>query len=81
MNDATHARLVYQALYNVAPDLEEESLDPEVRFDEQFEFDETDFARFVAELHRLTGVTIPHQDYPELATLANAVAYLERRHG
>jgi acyl carrier protein len=68
---------VRSALYAIAPDIEGEPLQPEVRYRDQFEFDSMDLLRYVIELHRRTGVDIPEADYPRLETLAGAVAYLQ----
>jgi len=72
-------RQVRAALYAIAPDLESEPLDANVRYRDQFEFDSMDFLRYVIELHRLTGVNIPESDYPRLETQAGAVAYLRQK--
>lgn len=72
-------RHVLAALYAIAPDLQGEPLDPDARYRDQFEFDSMDFLRYVIELHRLTGVTIPESDYPRLETRAGAVAYLRQK--
>lgn len=76
MNNIDLAHVVRGALYAVAPDLEDEPLDPQLRFRDQFEFDSMDFNRYIVELHRRTGLDIPERDYPRLETLAGAVAYL-----
>ena len=68
--------LVKRKLYEVAPDLEGEAIDPNLRFNEQFEFDSMDFLNLVAGLHRDTGLDLPEKDYPRLMTLASAVEYL-----
>ena len=69
-------RIVKDALYAVAPDLEGEPIDPDLPFNEQFEFDSMDFLNFVIGLNRATGLALPEKDYPRLATLASASAYL-----
>jgi len=67
------------ALYAIAPDIEGESIDGQVRFRDQFEFDSMDFLRFIMELHRLTGLDIPESDYPRLQALDSGVAYLREK--
>jgi acyl carrier protein len=73
------AELVKRILFDVAPDLAGEAIDPKVRFNEQFEFDSMDFLNFVAGLHRATGLELPEKDYPRLATLEGAVGYLAEK--
>lgn len=79
MNDDHFEQQVRVALYAIAPDIEGEPLDADVRYRDQFEFDSMDFLRFVMELHRSTGVDIPEGDYPRLQTLNGGVAYLREK--
>ena len=71
--------LVKRTLYEVAPDLEAEPLDPKRSFNEQFEFDSMDFLKFITGLHQATGLTLPEKDYPRLVSLELAVAYLSEK--
>jgi acyl carrier protein len=73
------AELVTNALYEVAPDLKGDPLDPAEKFNVQFEFDSMDFLRFVASLHRATGLELPERDYPRLMSLESAVGYLAEK--
>lgn len=79
MSNTNLEKMVREALYAIAPDLEGEQIDPALRYRDQFEFDSMDFLHFVMELHRLTGVEIPESDYAKVETLAGAVAYLTDR--
>lgn len=79
MNDDHFEQQVRAALYAIAPDIEGEPLDVDVRYRDQFEFDSMDFLRFVMELHRSTGVDIPEGDYPRLQTLNGGIAYLREK--
>jgi acyl carrier protein len=79
MNKEQLADLVKRTLYEVAPDLESEPLDPNARFNEQFEFDSMDFLNFITGLHRATGLELPEKDYPRLSSQESAVAYLAEK--
>ncbi len=79
MSDDELKELVTHALFGVAPDLEGETIDPEESFRDQFEIDSMDLLNFIIRLHEATGVDIPEKDYPQLATLSGAVAYLKAR--
>lgn len=68
--------LIVKTLCEVAPDLKGEPVDPKKRFNEQFEFDSMDFLNYIVGLHRATGLELPERDYPRLATLDGAIAYL-----
>lgn len=79
MTDAELTDLVKKALYAVAPDIEDQPIDPEKSFRGQFEIDSMDFLNFVINLHKATGVDILERDYPNLQTLSGAIAFLHQR--
>lgn len=79
MNDRETGELVKRALFEVAPDLEDEIIDPEIPFRDQFDFDSMDFLNFVIGIHETTGVEIPEADYPQLTSLKDCVSYLRTR--
>lgn len=67
------------ALGDVAPEADLSQLDPREDLREQLEIDSMDLLNLAIGVHRRTGVEIPEADYPKLATLDSAVAYLETR--
>jgi acyl carrier protein len=71
--------IVLEALSEVAPELEPESLDPQAELRSQLDLDSMDFLNFVLGLHKALGVDIPEADYRKLATLDACVAYLAAR--
>lgn len=73
--------LARRALFEVAPDLEGETVNPDESFRDQFEIDSMDLLNFIIKLHEATDVEIPEKDYPQLATLSGVVAYLKTRLG
>jgi acyl carrier protein len=79
VSDDVFRQQVLSALYAIAPDVEGEPLDADIRYRDQFEFDSMDFLRFIMELHRLSGVDIPESDYPRLQTLGGGIAYLREK--
>lgn len=79
MNDLELSDMVKRVLFDVAPDLEGETVDPKTPFREQFEFDSMDFLNFIIGLHQASGAQIPEADYPQLAGLDDCVAYLKAR--
>jgi len=76
MTDAELMDLVKRTLFSVAPDLEDERLDPDQTFREQFEIDSMDFLNFVIGLSKQTGLDVPEADYPQLQTPSAVVDYL-----
>ncbi|GHD52570.1 hypothetical protein GCM10017083_28080 [Thalassobaculum fulvum] len=67
---------VLAALTGVAPDIEDETVDPATPFRDQFDFDSMDLLNFAIALHRSLGVEIPEIDYPKVASLEGCLGYL-----
>jgi acyl carrier protein len=55
---------VRSALISVAPELEDQSLDPDADFRDQMYLDSMDFLNFVIGLHEASRVDVPERDYP-----------------
>ena len=81
MTDAELAELVKRALYEVAPDIEGEDVDPDMSFSDQFEVDSMDLLNLVIAVHKATNLEIPEADQSNFTTLTGSVAYLRRRLG
>jgi acyl carrier protein len=75
------ADLVRGALTSVAPESENQPIEPEADFRDQMDLDSMDFLNFVIALHEATGVDIPEKDYPQLANLNGCIDYLAARLG
>jgi acyl carrier protein len=67
---------VLRALGDVAPEADLAALRPDADLRDTLDLDSMDFLNVVIALHRTLGVDVPETDYPKLATLAGAVAYL-----
>jgi acyl carrier protein len=70
-----------EALASVAPEVDAESLLPDVPLRDQVDLDSMDFLRFVIALHTALGLDVPEADYPRLTTLSRAIDYLSERLG
>jgi acyl carrier protein len=70
---------VLRAIGDVAPEADLGAIDPDASLRDQLDLDSMDLLNVMIALHRLLGVDIPETDYPELATLNGAVAYLAQR--
>ena len=79
MTDADLKRLVLDALAGVAPELEEASLAPDKNFRDQLDIDSMDFLNYVIALHEALKIDIAESDYPRLASIDGAVAYLAEK--
>jgi acyl carrier protein len=67
---------VLDTLTGVAPEIDPESLKPEVNFRDQMELDSVDYLNFVLALEKTLGIHVPEQDYPRLSSLNGCLAYL-----
>lgn len=79
MTEAEITDLVKRTLYDVAPEIEGEAIDPDAPFTDQFELDSMDLLNLVIGLHKATGLDIPEADNPHFTTLAASVSYLKAR--
>jgi acyl carrier protein len=71
--------LVLREIKKVAPEAELDGLDPAADLRDQIDLDSMDVLNVMIAIHESTGVEIPEADYPQLATLDAAVAYLRAR--
>lgn len=71
--------LVLELIGDIAPDADVATLDPSDSMQDQLGMDSMDFLNLVTALHDRLGVNIPERDYPKLASLDDAVAYLAAR--
>ena len=69
-------QIVRQALSNVAPEVDIESIDPAKDLRDQIDIDSVDFLNFVIGLHKELNIDIPDTDVAKLTTLNGCVAYL-----
>ena len=68
--------LIRQALHEVAPDADLGGLTPGADLRDTLGLDSLDFLQLVELLSARTGRRIDEEDYPRLATLGDAVAFL-----
>lgn len=72
-------RVVIDALSAVAPEGDYDVLRGDRPLRDQLDIDSFDFLNVVIRLHDKLGVDVPEVDYPRLATLDGATAYLASR--
>ncbi len=77
MTGAEIKEAVAEILSDIAPDEDCSNLKEDVPFRDQLELDSMDFLDIVMELRKRYRVQIPEEDYPQLASMASTVAYLE----
>jgi len=72
-------RAVIEALSAIAPEGDYDTLRGDRPLRDQLDIDSFDFLNVVIRLHDKLGVDVPEADYPKLATLDSATAYLAAR--
>jgi len=70
------ARLVHDALGQVAPEADASGVDPDGLLQEELDIDSMDFLNLVTEVSERAGIDIPVSAYPWLATFRGFVDYL-----
>lgn len=78
MNAEQARETVFAVLGQITPEADFEELEPDVEFREQLDIDSMDFLNFIIGIHERTGIDVPEEDYPLLASLNGCVAYLVR---
>jgi acyl carrier protein len=76
MTESEIRQIVQQALSNVAPEVDVNTIDPAKDIRDQVDIDSVDFLNFVIGLHKQLGVEIPDSDVSKLVTLDGCVGYL-----
>ena len=73
--------IVMNTLNKIAPELEDQVIDSNVNFRDQFDFDSVDFLNFVISLQKKINVDVPEIDYPKLSSLTGCITYFESKIG
>ena len=72
-------KAIVNILSGIVPDEDLSTLKDDVPFREQLELDSMDFLDIVMELRKRYRVQIPEEDYPALASIKSALAFLSPR--
>ena len=79
MNETDPKKILMDAILEVAPEADFETLDPDHGLREQLDLDSMDFLNVMISLDENHGIDIPEAHYPRLFTLNDAVGYLRER--
>jgi acyl carrier protein len=79
VNTQQAIQVIEDVLGQVAPDADLTTLAPDADLRDTLELDSLDFLSFVEGLSKRTGHRIDEDDYPKLATLASASAFVASR--
>jgi acyl carrier protein len=70
---------MFNILGGIAPEVDFDTLDPDVNIQQTLDIDSFDFLNFLIGLNELLGVDIPESDYGQLASVNDIVNYLAAR--
>lgn len=76
MTDGEIRQAVREALSNIAPEVDFNTIDPAKDLRDQIDIDSVDFLNFVIGLHKALNIEIPDADVAKLTTLNGCVNYL-----
>jgi acyl carrier protein len=79
MTAADIKEAILEILADIAPEEELKNLKDDLPLRDQLGLDSMDFLDIVMELRKRYRIQIPEEDYPQLASLASTVQYLEPR--
>jgi acyl carrier protein len=68
-----------EELSRVAPDIDPATVGENDHLQDDLGLDSMDVLNLVAALHERLGINVPEADYPQIATLSLAAAYLAAR--
>lgn len=79
MNTDRAREVLFDALGQLAPEVDPAEIDPTAVLRDAADLDSVDFLELVAQLSEAIGVDIREDDYPQLDTIDSAVAFLAAR--
>jgi len=71
------AEAIKEIINDILPEGDCDNITADGRLRDQLDLDSMDFLDIVMELRKQYKVEVPEEDYPELASLASCVNYLE----
>ena len=76
MNTTEIERLIIEAIKEVAPEVEKNTIDFDEDIREECDLDSMDFINYLAALQKSTGIKIIEGDYPKFHSINSALAFL-----
>lgn len=81
MNDDRARQVLFDALGELAPEVDPTQIDPTALLRDAADLDSIDFLELVSTLSEAVGTDISEDDYPKLDTIDSAVAFLSVKLG
>ncbi|BBM85826.1 acyl carrier protein [Candidatus Uabimicrobium amorphum] len=78
MDKSEIKKAVFEALCDIAPEVEPEEVDSQESLREELDIDSMDFLNFAIKLHEIFSVEIPESSYDEIDTIDGCVNYIHK---
>jgi len=72
-------QIILDAIAKIAPDIEPDTLPPDIDFREEAELDSMDFLGVLTAVQEATGLEVPESDYSGIVTIDQFTDYLSAR--
>ena len=72
-------RAIIEQILEVAPDVEEDEIEPNEKIQRSLEIDSFDFLKILTALKVQLGVEVPEADYGKVDTLEHMADYFDKR--
>lgn len=79
MNREEARQLIFDALEDIAPEVDRDDVDDALDLPEQLDLDSMDYLTWMIAISEQTGLEIPQRDVSRFLTVDGAVAYLTDR--
>ncbi len=79
MNKETIRRAIIDQILQIAPEIEEEEIEPNENIQRSLEIDSFDFLKILTALNDQLGVEVPEADYAKVDTLEHMADYFAER--
>jgi acyl carrier protein len=76
MNTQEAKKIVFGVLADIAPEVDQGSVDHALDLTEQLDLDSMDYLNWMLGIHEATGIDIPQRDVSLFLTIDGAAAYL-----
>ncbi|MBN2721622.1 MAG: acyl carrier protein [Campylobacterales bacterium] len=72
-------QIIIKQILEIAPEINEEDIDPNAHIQRSLEIDSFDFLRILTALNKEIGVEVPEADYGKVDTLDHMTDYFAQR--
>ena len=72
-------QIITEQILEIAPEINEEDIDPNAHIQRSLEIDSFDFLRILTALNKEIGVEVPEADYSKVDTLDHMTDYFAQR--